>query len=936
MNRRRSTMKVGARALCVLGSLTLAACTELGSKARDEGPLLAEGQPLAELAEPVEPAPPRITDCPDGWERELVRDEPRCVPTWEVEAPDFSTCPAGWKSATWGTLAETDVCVPEAPTDCPPGERSDMASGQCVLVGTACPAAGSWAAPPAGATSVRYVRPGGSGSGTQASPYGTLDAAIAAAPDGATILLAAGEYVTTARIDDSLTIVGACATGTSIVGTAAPVPEGDEGELFEGALHVHGSGNLRLSNVTLSGPRIPLTVKAGGTARVEEVIVEDFTPFGLWVQDEGSTLSVDRSSFVGGEVAEGKWHAAALTAAFDGTLSVTASSFFQNQGRAIWGRERGHVVLQDVSVTDVDPGPKGIVPAIHVLEGGTLEGTRVRLSGFQGTGIGATAAQLKLSWALIEDGAAYDDANAHPISSQDGSELDCDHCLLRALQGSGVTQVGDGGSGSAKLTDLVAAEMEPSADQRGNVIQVMDSRLTLARAALLDVPRYGVYGEDSEVELDDLRMTAPVSERPVNGVQTFGGGSSLSRVSVQGRSIVLQDGEYSLDEVSVTGWNGVREDTGIVMGVQLLGDGDVRRLHVADGYGAGVVFGRGYTATARDVVVEAIKPQLGDYPSAFGVINFGDMTGESWVVREISGMGILAQDGKLFVSDALVARTRSNLRGIYGVAAGLFAPSELTRVRIERSFGVGVGVLGTKATLSDLTIVDTRPGELSSSYGQGLYVSGAVVIADRVAITDAHEAGIQIESSEVTLRDVQVSDVYPSVFFESQGAGIWAVGEGLVTLERARFENVRTVGLGFSQGASLSATDLEVRRVELGRSLLLDAFGSQAADDVGDCLLLAEGSKAGVAGALFDGCARSGILLYRSEATLGSVEVRGAPVGLVTQYASLPDYDPGQLFLENVEVPHLDDPGYPVPAGPPVSQALSKGLEFGDLIGKEP
>jgi hypothetical protein len=389
---------------------------------------------------------------------------------------------------------------------------------------------------------------------------------------------------------------------------------------------------------------------------------------------------------------------------------------------------------------------------------------------------------------------------------------------------------------------------------------------------------------------------------------------------------------YSVEEVLTTGWTEVLQDGKPNYGLELTGQGQARRIHVGQSHGYGLYFGKG-THDVSEVVVEDLKPVVTNDVNlgiGFVVSEGADVEGSHWVTRRVSGVGVLGL-GTLSLEDAVVADTLERRDGVYGVGIWLVNDSALSRVRVERTFGFGVVAAQTGVALQDLAIQETRAGRVGGLYGQGLWFESADVEGDRISIDDAQSAGISANGSDLILRDLAVTSIRPGTAFHDGGEGLWFAGQSNVTLERASVSDTFCAGVGASQGAFVSATELQVQGVSPGRALLKDVFGIQLAEGVADCAILAEGAEGTFSRTSLAGCERSGLLLQRATATLGEVEIKNVPVGVATQYADLPEHDPARLHLEDVGSPELRDPGYGVPSGPPIG-GVGTDMRFDDLF----
>src|SRR5262245_17734248 len=113
-------------------------------------------------------------------------------------APGFVPCPDGWREVADPGSPGLVTCDPwpeSGPEDCTaPDEAHFPGEPGCRRVGTACPA-GDWAEDIPGGSTVLYVRAGAAGGdGSLALPFGSVGAAVAAAPDDAVIAISKGTF----------------------------------------------------------------------------------------------------------------------------------------------------------------------------------------------------------------------------------------------------------------------------------------------------------------------------------------------------------------------------------------------------------------------------------------------------------------------------------------------------------------------------------------------------------------------------------------------------------------------------------------------------------------------------------------------------------------------------------------------------------------------
>jgi hypothetical protein len=195
--------------------------------------------------------------CYPAEELDCVRPCPAPAPPQAPRlppAPMLLPCPAGWAEVDLDGVA---ICEPR------PGqpETASCAAGTHPFLGGACRAltapcaADGWPVPPPGRTVV-WIRAGANGAGTRDDPVGTIDDAIAIAPPGAVLAVAAGRHVADVSLSDR-ELLGACAD--SIVEGEIDVAAGAIRALtIEGTMRV--SGSLVLEEVATTG----VSVDSGG------------------------------------------------------------------------------------------------------------------------------------------------------------------------------------------------------------------------------------------------------------------------------------------------------------------------------------------------------------------------------------------------------------------------------------------------------------------------------------------------------------------------------------------------------------------------------------------------------------------------------------------------------------------------------------------------
>jgi hypothetical protein len=157
------------------------------------------------------------------------------------------------------------ICVPPEPPSCPDGEVAWLGETKCHAIGTACPAedfhdeATIRSLAPTHTGHVRYVKPGGTGSGAASSPFGTIAAALAVALPGDIVALAQGTYDEAVVLSSPVALVGSCVGGTTV-----RAPGVDE----EAATILITGDGADVANLRVSGKRTGIWVTGAGASGV--------------------------------------------------------------------------------------------------------------------------------------------------------------------------------------------------------------------------------------------------------------------------------------------------------------------------------------------------------------------------------------------------------------------------------------------------------------------------------------------------------------------------------------------------------------------------------------------------------------------------------------------------------------------------------------------
>ncbi|MFZ5786244.1 MAG: right-handed parallel beta-helix repeat-containing protein, partial [Acidobacteriota bacterium] len=213
-------------------------------------------------------------------------------------------CLPGW------TTVEGGWCEPIVPASrCPEGKMEVIGKAECQPVGDC--GTGTWGKIAVGASTIFVDQQSRApGDGSLAKPFTTISAALAAAPAGAQIAVAAGTYAESVYITKAVTLEGRCPELVKV--TELP------GTPYSNVMAIV-TGGTRIRGLTVSAPRVGIDVFKGASGVVlEQVVLSGCTSAGVRVRGlsevtlrqslvskckgsgvlvvEGSTLTLERST----------------------------------------------------------------------------------------------------------------------------------------------------------------------------------------------------------------------------------------------------------------------------------------------------------------------------------------------------------------------------------------------------------------------------------------------------------------------------------------------------------------------------------------------------------------------------------------------------------------------------------------------------------------
>jgi hypothetical protein len=601
-----------------------------------------------------------------------------CVPVgWT--AP----CPEGFvrDASGWGCADRTPAAA------CTGATRESTSSEACVTVG-ACNAA----FPPAGALLVDDDFTAGE---LDATHFRTIASAVAAAPEGAVIAVAAGRYAESIDVPHAMTIAGRCAEQVTLEAPLAPAAPA-------AGVRISAIKGVVVRGLTLAGHKNGVEVVGKAEASIEDVVVDASVGAGIFV--EGSQASVRRSKVSGTQLgADGKWG---------------------------WGLAAG--VGSKVTIDD------------STLAGG--------VDGIFAAGIGTV---VGVDRSVILRQAPSGSNRSSGVTAAIGGKVTLARSVVRDVAGDGAVVADDGGL--VEVTEsILRGTREQGTYARGHGISALyGGKVTIRSSALVDHESITVATQkpNTRVEITDSVLRGPdVSHARIDA--NLGVASDRSGIGVEG----LEGSAVVLDGSAILGaWGYGVHVTAATLEAHRLFIDDTRGLQTpgADGlsFAVGItVVGSGGKATLTDSTITrgrlaAIAVGNHGTAAATGVLlrDIGEATplgtgaglsvGEGgscdFVRGAIDGgaaIGVLAVRGggaTVHLTDSAVHGTRIGSTGYgYGAAAGFD-----TSMLIEGSYffdnaAVALALVGGSARVSGSTFA-RNPIALHAQSGSFLSESAA-------------------------------------------------------------------------------------------------------------------------------------------------------------------------------------------------------------------
>lgn len=420
------------------------------------------------------------------------------------DPPRWSPCPEGWRVIEEGPATACDPWpIGGYRGDCAFDEAHFPGTPGCALVGTTCPADG-WPAVLPVDRPIVYVEAGAAPGGTGSSrdrALGSIAEAVAVAPEGAVIAIAAGVYAETVVVRAGQTLWGTCPAGTrlsprtpggpSVVLTLAE-PGAAARNLSIDAPDRRGIGvaapDVELDSIVVSQAQINgLIVTGGGVARARRLVVRDM---------RGDT-ELDP----------------AIRVALASSLVLEQALVERSADEGVFVQDDGSVLeATDLAVRETATLPDGTRGrGLRVDAGGRVRLRRCVLElnhdgALLASGAGAV---VDASEVVLRDTATRGDGrSASGASALDGATVSLDRALVERNAGAGLLAH----ASVLRATDVVVRDTHPRSDgsfgraveaANGAMVELLRAVLARSREVALLAARGGAILEARHVAVRD-------------------------------------------------------------------------------------------------------------------------------------------------------------------------------------------------------------------------------------------------------------------------------------------------------------------------------------------------------------------------------------------------------------------------------------------------
>jgi hypothetical protein len=707
------------------------------------------------------------------------------------ETAEGSSCvPAGLVVCPAGTAGENGACKPTFPATCKAGTARILGQPGCIAIGhTSCSAgtvadASGWGctatfAPAcAGATraiaggqcapigtcpsqllagNVRFVDDDFGAGQLDATHFASIGAALAGAPGGTVVSVAAGTYAETIIAPAGVGIVGTCAGDVVIepaAGTTAPAVTAT-------------SGSVSLRGLTLRGAAVGLLVK-GASVTADSLVIDGSRGIGVNVQSGALTL---KSSVVRGTLARDAADDGFGIFAVDGktTLEDVTIDGSIGSGLSVWRTAK--VTALRLGVLRTSKSNAGTFGwGIDVESGGNFDGSSVIVSGAAFAGISATdtGTQVRVDGLVVTNIAL---GTVGPGGPTIGAGLAVtEHAKVGVIGASigktaGSSMIVAGGA-SLVATSVTARDGGDKSDATGG-LYASGATATLSSSVIVGATRDGLQSlAGAKVTVDRVLVrdtTSSAASGAGNGIGAFAADKStldgkeltLERsgsaqlAATEGASVTLAN----LAIVDVVGGAGnLAGDTGIGIVADTAAKVKLTNAYVGQSKFLGVSLRRASSFEALGLVIDGVS-LVASGDGGFGLLA---IEGSTTKLTDFSIHGVHGASLVVGEKGTTASLLRGTLRDVVldknpGVARGLSlqkgATATLERVRIEGCTSSAMYVSSSSSASLSACVVDGVVPDPDGKFGNAIEVVDATLRLDRTTVRNAKGAALLFAGS---------------------------------------------------------------------------------------------------------------------------------------------------------------------------------------------
>lgn len=673
---------------------------------------------------------------PAGFEACLDGAGPGGAPCGELAA-----CGAG-EVAFFGRTE----CTPVGPGECPPGFARDPSGLGCSPViaettctgatrprlgSTSCAPVGDCAAPFPPAAATYFVDDSFTPGEVDATHFTTIQAAVAAAPAGATIAIEEGTYTGTVTLPRAVTLAGRCAARVTLRG----------GDVSTPGVEVTRKIKASVRGLTITSFEVGVSANAGVEMALDDLVLEGNRRLGILAADAGTRVT-------------------ARGLAVRKTLPDASGRF----GHGVAAGFESEVTVEDSAITS--SGEMGA---------GAQRDARLTLARSIVAGVSQRAGNRAFGWG---------------VGAQTGGQVTVRESAVLDTFGGGVVAAAasDDGAISVRVERSHVADVRPGPDSAGGAIascvlaqgkvEIEITGTTCVRPALTGF--FANRGAEMTVTSSVVRGVVGDPDEAIGGVL----GDSASTLTVTRTAVVdggaggiVASGRLEASDVYVSKVRGV--------GIAVRGAATIAGAVVSDlarsvdgaesSASASIIALAGGTIDARDVIVRRSEA-LGVLATASAKVSLQRAAiSDTKPADDDGGIAVVAADGaELSLTDAAILRASdtavhvtgpgavASLRGVsvvdtrpsardgraYSLQVQKGGALNLARVLARGGAEAGLAVLGaeTRATVEDSAFEGVRATVLGFGHGVGVSQGGALVMT-RSIVRDNASVGLVFSSA---------------------------------------------------------------------------------------------------------------------------------------------------------------------------------------------